>query len=96
MDKENNQKVEWEEKCPICKEVLKFKITKDNNRTYRAYVTKGCKHFAEEFIDQCKYRMIVNMLKALYEDVDLLYARIKKKEELTRMKMLGVDITKYI
>ena len=96
MENNDIQKVEFEELCPVCKEVLKFKITKDDNRNYKAYITKGCNHFAEEFINQSKYRMIVNMLKALYEDVDLLYARMKKKEEIEKMKLLGIDITKYL
>lgn len=94
---ENNiQSVEFEELCPVCKEKIKFRITKDNNRNYRSYVIKGCSHFADGFVDQCKYRMIVNMLKQLYEDTDLLYARMKKKEELEKAQMLGIDISKYI
>lgn len=96
MEDNTIQKVEFEESCPVCGGVLKFKITKDNNRNYKAYITQGCKHFAEEYINQSKYRMIVNMIKSLYEDVDLLYARMKKKEEIEKLKMMGIDIHKYL
>ena len=94
---ENNeiQQVEWTEKCPCCKKEIKFKITK-RDRSYAPYIIQGCKHFAEEYIDQSKYRMIVNMLKELYENPDLLYARMKKKEEIDKLKMLGIDINKYL
>lgn len=96
MENKEIQSVEWTEKCPCCKKEIKFRITKDNNRNYRAYISQGCKHFADEFVDQSKYRMIVNMYKQLYEDTDLLYARMKKKEEIEKLKMLGIDINKYL
>ena len=89
------QKVEFEEKCPVCGAHLKFKITK-RDRSYNSYIIEGCKHFAQEEILQNKYRMICNMLKELYENPDLLYARYKKREELERMKLLGIDIQKYL
>ena len=94
MENNNIQAVEWTEKCPCCKKEVKFRLTKDDNRNYRSYVIKGCSHFHEEFIDQSKYRMICNMYKQLYEDTDLLYARIKKKQDIEKLKMLGIDVSR--
>ena len=92
MENKEIQKVEFEELCPVCKEKIKFKITK-NDRNYNAYIVKGCKHFAEgDFIDQSKYRRITIIIKQLIEDIDLLYARMKKREDLEKLKMLGIDI----
>lgn len=90
------QKVEWEERCPICKEKLSFEISKGDNRTYKSYIRKGCKHFCEGYVDQSKYRQIVHMLREMYENPDLLYATMKKREQLEKARMLGIDISKYI
>ena len=96
MEKDNIQAVEWFEKCPCCKKEIKFKITKDDNRSYRSFIIEGCSHFAVGFIDQCKYRQVVNMLKQLYNEPDLLYATYKKREQIEKARMLGIDVSKFL
>lgn len=95
MQEERKDKVEYYEQCPICKEKIKIRITK-SDRNYKAFIIEGCKHIGEGQVNQATYRILVNMLKALYEDTDLIYSTRKKKEELENLKKLGIDITKYL
>ena len=95
MQEERIDKVEYYEQCPICKKNINIRITK-RGRDYNAFILEGCSHVAEGQVDQAKYRILINMIKALYQDTDLIYSTRKKKEELENLKKLGIDITKYL
>ena len=95
MENKEIQSVEWTEKCPCCKKEITFKITK-RDRSYTSYIVRGCEHFAVGFVDQCKYRQVVNMLKQLYNEPDLVFSTYKKREQIEKARMLGRDISNYI
>ena len=96
MQEERIDKVEYFEQCPVCGAKIKIIITKSGIYFY-SYVEEGCKHIASnEPIDNSKYRLLSNLIKSLYEDVDLKFKQEKTNQTLRKMKELGIDISNYL